>query len=74
VLQPGSSVATALSEGEAKRKHVFLLEIALQQFRVSEFPLRRVRPFLHESLCLRDQPELDPEDAEVGGPSAAFAC
>lgn len=27
VLQPGSSVATALSEGEAKRKHVVVLEI-----------------------------------------------
>ena len=27
VLQPGSYVATALSEGESKRKHVFVLEI-----------------------------------------------
>lgn len=30
VMQPGSSVATALSEGEAKRKHVVVLEIMEQ--------------------------------------------
>ena len=31
VMQPGSSVATALSEGEAKSKHVVVLEIKGQQ-------------------------------------------
>ncbi len=34
MLQPGSSVATALSEGEAKRKHAVLLEIMGQQVRL----------------------------------------
>ena len=30
VLQPGSTVATSLCEGEAARKHVFLLEVAVR--------------------------------------------
>lgn len=70
VLQPGSSVATALSEGEAKPKHVFLLEVSGNDYRVQAMPLTRVRPFLHEAVCLRDTPELDPEDAEVLRPPA----
>lgn len=27
IIQPGSSVATALSEGESKKKHAVLLEV-----------------------------------------------
>lgn len=34
ILQPGSTVATALSEGEAARKHCFLLEIKGNNWRI----------------------------------------
>ena len=50
ILQPGSSVATALSEGESKRKHVVLLEIMGEQWRTVKVALRTVRPFLFESV------------------------
>lgn len=50
VIQPGSSVATALSEGESKKKHVVLLEILGEQYRTINMPLITVRPFAHESV------------------------
>ncbi len=46
VLQPGSSVATALSEGESRPKHVQLLEVMGSQFRLVKLPLTTVRPFV----------------------------
>ena len=52
MLQPGSSVATALSEGEAARKHVFVLEIAGESYRTYRLPLRTVRPFVFETVDL----------------------
>ena len=50
VLQPGSSVATALSEGEAKRKHCFVLEVNRDNWRLEKMPLRTVRPFQFDSV------------------------
>jgi double-strand break repair protein MRE11 len=45
VTQPGSSVATSLVAGEAKPKHVLLLEIKGNQYRPTKIPLGSVRPF-----------------------------
>ena len=50
ILQPGSSVATALSEGESKRKHVMVLEIMGEQWRTIKIALKTVRPFAFESV------------------------
>ena len=50
VCQPGSSVATALSEGEAKRKHCYLLEVKADQYRLVSQRLDTVRPFVFESV------------------------
>lgn len=50
IIQPGSSVATALSEGESKKKHVVLLEIMGEQYRTTNQALESVRPFVHESV------------------------
>ena len=50
ILQPGSSVATALSEGESRRKHIVLLEVVGEQWRTVKVALRTVRPFLFESV------------------------
>jgi double-strand break repair protein MRE11 len=55
VLQPGSSVATALSEGESRRKHVFLLEVQHSKWRTVKIPLETVRPFVFDSVVLADQ-------------------
>ncbi|KAH8305403.1 hypothetical protein KR018_002634 [Drosophila ironensis] len=54
VSQPGSSVPTSLSEGEAKKKHVGLLEIYKNKFKLKELPLQTVRPFVFESVVLPD--------------------
>lgn len=55
VLQPGSSVATALSEGESKKKHVFMLEMKGGKWRTVKIPLETVRPFLFDSVVLANQ-------------------
>lgn len=51
IVQPGSSVATALSEGESKKKHIVLLEVNGEQFRTINYPLESVRPFIHDNVC-----------------------
>lgn len=45
VLQPGSSVATALVEGEARPKHVGVLSICKDAWQMRAIPLTTVRPF-----------------------------
>ena len=54
VLQPGSSVATALVEGEARKKHVGLLSICGDQWQMTPLPLTSVRPFIIREVALRD--------------------
>ena len=51
VVQPGSSVATALSEGESRPKHVLVLEILKEAWRTVKHPLNTVRPFFFRSVC-----------------------
>ncbi|DBA79384.1 TPA: hypothetical protein ACH3X2_000030 [Trebouxia sp. C0005] len=65
LIQPGSSVATALSEGESKRKHVVLFEINRERYRTINFPLESVRPFLHDNVTLQDHVEVAGEDSEA---------
>ena len=60
VLQPGSTVATALTEGEAKRKHAFLLEMLDDKFRTVKLPLETVRPFVYEAVRAGLRPEPEP--------------
>ncbi len=52
ILQPGSSVATSLSEGEAKKKHVFIVHVLDQTYRVVKQELQTVRPFRFEQVCV----------------------
>lgn len=60
VVQPGSSVATSLSEGEAITKCVGLLEIQGHKFNVTAFPLLSTRKFIFEDLVLQDElPNVD---------------
>ena len=54
VLQPGSTVATALVEGEARPKHVALLSIRGDQWSMAPLPLRSVRPFAIREVALAE--------------------
>lgn len=62
ITQPGSSVATSLIDGEAKPKHVLLLEIKGCQYRPTKIPLKSVRPFEYAEVVLKDEPDIDPND------------
>ncbi|XP_074647490.1 double-strand break repair protein MRE11-like [Tubulanus polymorphus] len=59
ITQPGSSVATSLSEGEAKRKHIGLLSVHKKRFKLKKIPLTTVRQFYIEDIVL-SQTTLDP--------------
>lgn len=61
ILQPGSTVATALSEGESKPKHAFLLKILGVSWKLDIFPLETVRPFIFDSVELAKNTGLDPQ-------------
>lgn len=56
IIQPGSSVATSLSEGESLPKHVGLLNINRKKFKMCPILLKSVRPFLYREI------HLDPPD------------
>ncbi|PSC71365.1 Double-strand break repair MRE11 [Micractinium conductrix] len=64
LVQPGSSVATALAEGESKRKHCVMLEVYQGQWRFVKHPLDSVRPFQFATVSLAEQMELDPDQPE----------
>ena len=65
IIQPGSTVATSLCEGEARKKHAVLLEVAGTLYRRVNVPLRCVRPFVMGELSLSAE-GLDPDSADVG--------
>ncbi|KAL5251649.1 hypothetical protein ACHWQZ_G017127 [Mnemiopsis leidyi] len=54
VLQPGSSVATSLSEGETLPKHCFKLKVWKKNFCLNKIPLTTVRPFIFKDVSLVD--------------------
>ena len=49
-----SSVATALVDGESRPKHVAILQLHKQQWKLDAIPLRTVRPFLMRDVTLAD--------------------
>ncbi|KAF9584172.1 Double-strand break repair protein mre11a [Lunasporangiospora selenospora] len=63
VTQPGSSVATSLSEGESKEKHVAILKICNQKFNLQKIRLQSVRPFIMGDCVLADE-NLDPTNQQ----------
>lgn len=52
-LQPGSSVATSLCEGEAVEKNVFILNVRGKDYSIEPIPLKTVRPFVMEEVSLK---------------------
>lgn len=60
ITQPGSSVATSLCEGESYAKHIGLLTVFENQFKIEPIKLKTVRPFIFKSINLIDyEDELD---------------
>jgi double-strand break repair protein MRE11 len=64
ITQPGSSVATSLTEGESMRKHVGILDVRGSQFRMTAVPLMQVRSFAMGQIVLSES-NLDPEDPRI---------
>ncbi|XP_036926947.1 double-strand break repair protein MRE11 [Acanthopagrus latus] len=58
VTQPGSSVATSLSPGEAAKKHVGLLRVKGRRMNLEKIPLKTVRQFFIEDVVLEDHQDL----------------
>jgi double-strand break repair protein MRE11 len=65
ISQPGSSVATSLTAGEAATKQIGLLDIRGQQFRLKPIPLTQIRSFVIDEISLSANTRLDPEDPKV---------
>ncbi|XP_075241781.1 uncharacterized protein LOC142336755 [Convolutriloba macropyga] len=59
VLQPGSSVATSLSPGEAAPKNSWLVHIRGDKFKADKVPLETVRPFVFRDLNLFEESKID---------------
>lgn len=57
VMQPGSSVATSLSKGEAVPKHVAIVSVKGTDYDVEPIRLKTVRPFVMKEIVLNDFPE-----------------
>eukprot|EP01097_Dermamoeba_algensis_P001343 TRINITY_DN1511_c0_g1_i1.p1 TRINITY_DN1511_c0_g1~~TRINITY_DN1511_c0_g1_i1.p1 ORF type:complete len:370 (+),score=76.57 TRINITY_DN1511_c0_g1_i1:717-1826(+) len=55
ITQPGSSVATSLSEHESRKKHVGILEICQSSFRMRAVPLQTVRPFIMQDVEITEE-------------------
>lgn len=57
VSQPGSSVATSLSEGESIDKKIGILEINRKEFKMTAVNLKTVRPFIFRSVNIEELAE-----------------
>ena len=71
VSQPGSTIATSLSEGETKAKHIGLLEVRGREFKLRKIPLQTVRKFYLEDIVLSDT-TLNPSDPNAGKKVEAY--
>lgn len=54
VMQPGSSVATSLIQGEAVPKHVAIMSICGKDFQIEKHRLKTVRPFVTQEIKLAE--------------------
>ena len=53
IYQPGSSIATSLIQAESNPKHIGLLEINKDKFRIIPIKLETQRPFIYEQFELK---------------------
>ncbi|KAL1497401.1 hypothetical protein ABEB36_008378 [Hypothenemus hampei] len=64
ISQPGSTVATSLSQGESIRKQIGHLQIYKQKFLMTPIPLKTVRPFIYKDLLLKQIDVMQEEEGE----------
>ncbi|SNX87716.1 related to MRE11 - DNA repair and meiotic recombination protein [Melanopsichium pennsylvanicum] len=55
ITQPGSSVATSLSQGETTEKCVAIIHVEKTDFLIEPLPLKTVRPFVMDDMVLSDE-------------------
>ncbi|XP_010125656.1 PREDICTED: double-strand break repair protein MRE11A [Chlamydotis macqueenii] len=73
VSQPGSSVVTSLSPGEAAKKHIGLLHVKGKKMKMQKIALETVRTFHMEDIVLADHPDLfNPDNPKVTQAIQAF--
>uniref|UniRef100_A0A8C3JNM6 Double-strand break repair protein n=1 Tax=Calidris pygmaea TaxID=425635 RepID=A0A8C3JNM6_9CHAR len=73
VSQPGSSVVTSLSPGEAVKKHIGLLHVKEKKMKMQKIALETVRTFHMEDIVLADHPDLfNPDNPKVTQAIQAF--
>ncbi|KAM6290551.1 double-strand break repair protein MRE11 isoform 2-T2 [Porphyrio hochstetteri] len=73
VSQPGSSVVTSLSPGEAVKKHIGLLHVKGKKMKMQKIALETVRTFYMEDIVLADHPDLfNPDNPKVTQAIQAF--
>ncbi|XP_074996250.1 double-strand break repair protein MRE11 isoform X3 [Calonectris borealis] len=73
VSQPGSSVVTSLSPGEAVKKHIGLLHVKGKKMNMQKIALETVRTFHMEDIVLADHPDLfNPDNPRVTQAIQAF--
>ncbi|XP_027739081.1 double-strand break repair protein MRE11 isoform X1 [Empidonax traillii] len=73
VSQPGSSVVTSLSPGEAVKKHIGLLHVKGKSMKMQKIALETVRTFHIEDIVLADHPDLfNPDNPNVTQAIQAF--
>ncbi|XP_016138668.1 double-strand break repair protein MRE11 isoform X1 [Sinocyclocheilus grahami] len=66
VTQPGSSVITSLSPGEAVKKHIGLLRVKGKKMNLQKIPLQTIRQFFIQDVTLSEHPDLfSPEQPNV---------
>ncbi|CBQ69662.1 related to MRE11-DNA repair and meiotic recombination protein [Sporisorium reilianum SRZ2] len=57
ITQPGSSVATSLSQGETVEKCVAIIHVEKTDFLIEPIPLQTVRPFVMDDMVLSEELE-----------------
>lgn len=57
ITQPGSSVATSLSQGETTEKCVAIIHVEKTDFMIEPIPLQTVRPFVMDDMVLSEELE-----------------
>ncbi|XP_048454353.1 double-strand break repair protein MRE11 [Rhincodon typus] len=73
VSQPGSTVVTSLSPGEAVKKHVGLLRIKGKKMNMRKIPLKTIRQFSIEDVILAGCPDIfNPDHPKVTQKIEAF--
>ncbi|XP_058716484.1 double-strand break repair protein MRE11 isoform X1 [Poecile atricapillus] len=73
ISQPGSSVVTSLSPGEAVKKHIGLLHVKGKKMKMEKIALETVRTFHIEDIVLADHPDLfNPDNPNVTQAIQAF--